>query len=91
MSFAFFECGQEEGSSQLPFAVSGFVVQRALLHLWISGGDACQAAQGLLLFLFFLLVSMVIFLGIFSSKICRFCNNYSVPTQMLFWKNCFML
>lgn len=32
------------------------------------------------------LVLMVIFLGIFSSQICRFCNNFSVVTQMLFWK-----
>lgn len=50
MTSVFCECDQEEGSSQLLFAISGFVVQRALLHLWLSGGDAHQVAQGLLLF-----------------------------------------
>lgn len=60
----------------------------ALLHPCPSAAVAPQAAQTLLLFFSFppLLILMVIFLGIFSSQICRFCNNFSVVTQMLFWK-----
>ena len=52
MSSAFGACGQQDGSSQLLSASPGFVVRRASLHLWLSGGDARQAARGWLLFFF---------------------------------------